>query len=134
MRWFVSKILTFETMRILLLIGTGSFIGGIGRFLLSQFVQAKIVQPFPAGTLIVNIIGCFVIGSVFGLGEKMHIPAEWRLFIMTGVCGGFTTFSAFGLETVSLLRDGQNLYAAAYVVSSLLLGALATFAGILIFK
>ncbi len=121
-------------MRILLLIGTGSFIGGIGRFLLSQVVQAKMAQPFPAGTLLVNIIGCFVIGSVFGLGEKMHIPAEWRLFIMTGICGGFTTFSAFGLETINLLRDGQNLYAAAYVVSSMLLGGLATFAGVLIFK
>jgi CrcB protein len=118
----------------LLLIGTGSFIGGIGRFLLSQFVQAKMVQPFPAGTLLVNIIGCFIIGSVFGLGEKMNIPAEWRLFIMTGVCGGFTTFSAFGLETVSLLRDGQNLYAATYIIASLLLGVFATLAGLLLFK
>jgi CrcB protein len=121
-------------MRILLLVGTGSFIGGIGRFLLSQFVQSKIGHPFPAGTLAVNIIGCLVIGIVFGLGERTHISAEWRLFIMTGICGGFTTFSAFGLETVNLLRDGQNLYAFIYITASLLLGIVATFTGILLLK
>ncbi|MCW5908221.1 MAG: fluoride efflux transporter CrcB [Chitinophagales bacterium] len=121
-------------MQLILLVGTGSFIGGVARFLLSQLLQSKISQPFPVGTLVVNIIGCLVIGSVFGLGEKTHISAEWRLFIMTGVCGGFTTFSAFGLETISLLRDGQHVYALTYIVASILLGLLATFGGMLLFK
>ncbi len=129
-----TKSITFEPMRLLLMIGTGSFIGGVLRFLISQFVQSKTPFAFPFGTLAVNIIGCFIIGTVFGMGEKAHLSAEWRLFIMTGVCGGFTTFSAFGLETVSLLRDGQTLFAFTYICSSLLLGLLATFGGLLLFE
>ncbi len=116
------------------MIGTGSFIGGVLRFLISQSVQSKTPFAFPFGTLAVNIIGCFVIGAVFGIGEKAHLSSEWRLFIMTGICGGFTTFSAFGLETVSLFRDGQTLYAFTYVLSSILLGLLATLSGILLFE
>ena len=94
-------------MRILLLIGTGSFIGGVLRYLLSQFIQTKFLSAFPFGTLGVNIIGCFTIGLVFALSERTNMSPEMRLFLATGICGGFTTFSAFSNETFSLMRDGQ---------------------------
>lgn len=121
-------------MRILLLVGLGSFIGGILRYTLAQFLQAKLSHPFPIGTLAVNVIGCFVIGAVFAYSAKYELAAEWRLFLMTGVCGGFTTFSAFGLETISLMHDGQQGMALFYVLTSLILGILAVSGGIFVFK
>ncbi len=121
-------------MKIAFLIGLGSFIGGICRYLSTQFIQNKFLSTFPYGTLWVNITGCFVIGLVFGLSEKTNLSPEWRLFLATGFCGGFTTFSAFSNETLGLLRDGQFWNAAWYVGASVMLGLIATFAGISIFK
>lgn len=121
-------------MKILFAIGAGSFIGGIFRYLLSQFVQSRILLVFPFGTLAVNIIGCFLIGLVYGISERGNMGAEWRLFLATGILGGFTTFSAFSYETVSLLRDGQLWYALAYISSSVIIGVLATFVAILVIK
>ena len=108
----------------------GSFIGGISRYLLSLFIQTKLTTSFPFGTLGVNIIGCFLIGLVFGLADKGGLSNEWRIFLATGIIGGFTTFSAFSNETVTLLRDGQFWYAAIYISASVMLGLLATFGGI----
>jgi CrcB protein len=121
-------------MRILLLIGTGSFIGGVLRYSISQFIQTKILSTFPFGTLGVNIIGCFVIGLVFALSERTNMSPEMRLFLATGICGGFTTFSAFSNETFSLMRDGQLFYASAYITSSVLFGVFATFIGYSVLK
>ena len=121
-------------MKLILAIGIGSFIGGIFRYLLSQFIQTKLVTSFPFGTLGVNIIGCFFIGLVFGLADKGNLTNEWRLFLATGLIGGFTTFSAFSNETITLLRDGQLWYAFAYIAASVLIGLLATFIGISIIK
>ena len=121
-------------MKIILAIGTGSFIGGVLRYLLSQFIQTKTLSTFPFGTLTVNILGCFFIGMVFGLSDKGNITPEWRLFLATGILGGFTTFSAFSNETVGMLREGQLWYATAYISSSVIVGLLATFIGIAISK
>ena len=121
-------------MKIIFAIGLGSFIGGVLRYLLSQFVQLKIVSAFPFGTFIVNVIGCFFIGLVFGLAEKGNLTNEWRLFLITGVLGGFTTFSAFSNETVALIREGNLWYASSYAASSIGIGLLATFLGISIAK
>lgn len=121
-------------MKIILAIGTGSFIGGIMRYLLSQAVQSKFLSAFPFGTLVVNILGCLLIGVVFGISERGNMTNEWRLFLATGLLGGFTTFSAFSNETVGLLRDGQFFYASAYVISSVVIALLATFLGISIIK
>ena len=123
-----------QQMKILLAIGTGSFIGGIFRYLLSQFIQAKFLSVFPYGTLSVNIIGCFLIGLVFGLADRGNLTQEWRLILATGFIGGFTTFSAFSNETVSMLRDGQLGYALVYIIASIVLGLAATFIGISIIK
>ncbi|MBA2761408.1 MAG: fluoride efflux transporter CrcB [Segetibacter sp.] len=121
-------------MKILLLIGTGSFIGGIFRHLLSQFIQTKLLSTFPFGTLGVNIIGCFVIGLVLALSEQTNMTSELRLFLATGICGGFTTFSAFSNETYLLFRNGQPGYAFVYITASVVLGVLATFIGYALIK
>lgn len=121
-------------MRIILLIGTGSFIGGILRYTISQIIQTKFLSAFPFGTLGVNVLGCFAIGLVFALGEKTNMSPEMRMFLATGICGGFTTFSAFSNETFSLMRDGQLLYASAYITSSVLFGLFATFIGYSLLK
>jgi fluoride exporter len=115
-------------------IGAGSFIGGISRFLLSKFVQDKVLFSFPLGTLVVNILGCLLIGIVYGWSERNGMSQEWRLFLATGTLGGFTTFSAFSNETVGMLRDGQFGYAGLYIGTSILLGVLATVLGIIIIK
>lgn len=121
-------------MKIILAIGTGSFIGGICRYLLSQFIQSRIVSAFPFATLSVNIIGCFLIGIVFGIGERTSINPEWRLFLATGILGGFTTFSAFSNETFGLIRAGEVFNASAYITASVFLGILATWIGYAILK
>ncbi|MGE5424160.1 MAG: fluoride efflux transporter CrcB [Syntrophothermus sp.] len=121
-------------MKTLLFIGTGSFIGGVSRYVLSRFVQAKVYTSFPYGTMLVNITGCFLIGMVFALSERGNLSADWRLFLATGILGGFTTFSAFSNETAGMLRDGQLAYAFYYVAGSILLGVVATFLGIIIIK
>ncbi len=121
-------------MKILLLIGTGSFIGGIFRHLLSQFIQTKLLSTFPFGTLGVNIIGCFVIGLVLALSEQTNMTSELRLFLATGICGGFTTFSAFSNETYILFRSGQLGYAIVYITASVVLGVLATLIGYALIK
>jgi CrcB protein len=118
----------------ILTIGTGSFIGGVFRYLLSLLIQSKTVSQFPLHTLIVNIIGCFLIGIVFGIFNKRQISYEWLLFLTTGVLSGFTTFSAFSNETIILFREGHISYALLYILSSVLLGLLATYIGYLIVK
>jgi CrcB protein len=121
-------------MQAMLIIGAGGFIGSVSRYLLSHLIQDRFFSSFPFGTLSVNIVGCFLIGLVFGLSERSNLSSEWRLFLATGIIGGFTTFSAFSLETVSLLRDAQYFHALGYVAMSVLLGVAATFFGILVLK
>lgn len=121
-------------MKMILIVGLGSFIGGILRYILSVLIQNRIQLVFPLGTFLVNVIGCFVIGVLFGLSERTAISVEWRLFFATGICGGFTTFSAFSLETMTLMRTDQLLYAGLYVVASVLVGVASTFLGYALFK
>jgi CrcB protein len=119
-------------MKLILFIGLGSFIGGVLRYLLSQFIQAKFLSTFPFGTLSINILGCLVIGVVVALSDRTSLAPEWRLFLATGFCGGFTTMSAFSNETFSMLREGQLWNAWAYVLASLILCVVATFIGFII--
>ena len=121
-------------MKLILAIGAGSFIGGILRYLLSQIIQSKFLVTFPFGTLTVNITGCFLIGLVYGFSDRGNLTPEWRLFLATGLLGGFTTFSAFSNETVAMLRDGQFGFATAYVSASVIVGIIASFTGILFTK
>lgn len=118
-------------MKILFAIGLGSFIGGVSRYLISGLVQAKTAGTFPFGTFTVNITGCLLIGIVYGFADKGQMSTDWRLFLATGILGGFTTFSAFSYETFDLLRNGHITTALSYVAASIFMGILATFTGFL---
>jgi CrcB protein len=119
-------------MKNILLVGFGGFIGSIARYKLGGLVLHLTMQEkFPFGTFAVNIAGCLVVGLLAGLTEKYELfGPEARLFLFTGLIGGFTTFSAFGLETVFLLRRGEPLIAATYIGASVLLGVAAIWLGI----
>jgi CrcB protein len=116
--------------RLLLIIGTGSFLGGVSRFLLSRLVQNIFLSSFPYGTFTVNILGSLLIGFLYGLSVKENIlTPEWRMFLTAGFCGSFTTFSTFIHENVALLRDGDFYHFAFYTGLSIFLGIIAVFLG-----
>jgi len=119
-------------MKSILLVGLGGFIGSVARYKLGGWVLHLTVQEkFPFSTFTVNVVGCLVVGVLAGLAERFELfGPEIRLFLFTGLLGGFTTFSAFGLETVFLLRRGELLVAAMYVGASVLLGITAVWLGI----
>lgn len=120
-------------LKVLLLIGSGSFLGGIARFLLSNFIKDSVLSAFPFGTFAVNILGCFLIGLFYGLsGRTAFIGPELRTFLTVGFCGGFTTFSTFANESVTLLKGGSVFYFAAYIGASVFLGVLAAYGGNLV--
>lgn len=122
-------------VKILLIIGTGSFIGGVLRYLISKLIQNSMISSFPFGTFVVNILGCFLIGVIYGLSERgNYISTEWKMFLTVGFCGGFTTFSTFANENVSMLRDGNFMSFAVYTSLSVFLGLSATYFGNLITK
>ena len=121
-------------MKAILIIGTGGFIGSVLRYLLSAVIHNKFISAFPYGTLSVNIIGCFVIGLILALAEKGNINADYRIFLVTGMCGGFTTFSAFSAETLGLFRTGETIQGFVYIAASVVLGVLATLLGFTLAK
>ena len=118
------------SFNLLFIVGTGSFIGGALRYLVSFPLMNKNPAGFPWGTLAVNLIGCFCIGILYGYAERWNFPKEWRLFLATGILGGFTTFSAFSNETVTMINNGQYTYAVSYILSSVLIGIGLTFLGV----
>jgi len=115
----------------LLLAGIGGFIGSALRYAATGYVQQLSRSPaFPYGTLAVNLIGCFLIGFLSQLAESRGLfTAEARTFVFIGILGGFTTFSAFGNETMNLWREGQNSLALANVAAHLVLGLGAVWVG-----
>ncbi|MDB5154944.1 MAG: hypothetical protein JWR54_3695 [Mucilaginibacter sp.] len=116
-------------------VAIGSVIGGVSRFLLQQFIQRRVESVFPYGTLVVNLLGCFVIGIVVGLADKGNLlSAQSRIFWATGICGGFTTFSSFINENHSMLQDGEILNTFTYISVSVVVGLIATALGILLIK
>lgn len=122
-------------MKIALLVGLGGGLGSIARYLSQRAVAMYLPIYFPFGTFLVNIAGCFLIGIFYGISEKANIfSPEVRLFLTTGFCGGFTTFSTFTLDGLMLLRDTQHIYFAIYVGLSVILGIAATFLGIALIK
>jgi CrcB protein len=98
-------------------------------------MQSSYPHAFPLGTFTVNILGCLLIGLIYGLSEKSPaITMGWRLFLAVGFCGGFTTFSTFANENLALLRDGEFFYFFLYTGLSVVLGITATFLGVIITK
>lgn len=111
-------------MNQVMLVALGGAIGSVARFKLSGLVlRYSLDWRFPFPTFTVNIIGCLVIGILAGLASREgFMSADMRVLLFTGLVGGFTTFSAFGLETMVLLREGHIGIAAAYVVASIVVG------------
>lgn len=120
-------------MKILLIIFFGGGLGSLARYAVNRWVAALITSSFPYGTFLVNITGCFLIGFLIFYTEHMGSSAiNWRLFLVTGFCGGYTTFSTFSWENVQLVTDQQIFTVLLYTLCSIVLGFLATYMGILI--
>ena len=115
----------------ILLVGLGGMIGSILRYL--TIINFKNLA-FPYGTLVVNVIGSFVIGIIAGMVMKNTISPEMRLFIATGICGGFTTFSAFSSECLQLINEHKYGLALLYVFVSFAIGITAALCGWLLTK
>jgi len=114
-----------------LLVGAGGFLGAIFRYALGGWVHNLLNNTsFPYGTLVVNAVGCLLIGFLSGLAESRALfGPEARLFFFIGILGGFTTYSSFAYETFSLARDAQNLAAILNVFAQLILGLLGVWYG-----
>lgn len=124
--------MNFKTI---LLIGIGGGIGSVARFLCYRYIQSIHTTAFPWGTFLVNITGCLLIGVFYAVSERGNVlTPEWRLFLTTGFCGGFTTFSAFAYENISLLKAGDFMHFSLYTVGSVVLGLAATYLGIAMVK
>ena len=116
-------------------VALGGALGSVGRFWLSGFVATRYGETFPMGTLVVNVSGSLVIGFLAALSapEGRWLPSPgFRPFLMIGVCGGYTTFSSFSLQTLNLLRDREWLYAGGNVLLSVALCMLAVWLGFLL--
>ena len=113
-----------------LIVGLGGFAGAACRYLVNSWVLKVSPQPFPFGTLTVNVVGCFLIGLFHGITDARDIAKpELRLFLVVGVLGGFTTYSAFGHDTFELIRSTRIISAAANVTAHITLGLLAVAIG-----
>jgi len=122
-------------LKMFLITGAGGFLGSGFRYLAQRLIAIYFPVSFPFGTLFVNVLGGFLIGIIYALGDKTKIlTPELRLFLAVGVCGGFTTFSTFSLDAFGLLNDRAYLYLTIYVISSVLLSISATIAGVWIIK
>lgn len=119
----------------ILAVALGGAAGSILRYLCQKWVSESYHHNFPLATFLVNIFGCLLIGILYALGEKGDILSpQTRLLLITGFCGGFTTFSTFAFENMNLLRIGDNFYFFLYAIGSVVLGIAAVYAGNLIIK
>ena len=114
----------------LLLVGAGGAAGSMARYGISYAVSKYIIHPFPVATFVINISGAFIIGLLFGLFGRHQMQESGYLLLASGFCGGFTTFSTFALENVSLLEKGLSLTAILYTGLSLIIGLLCCKMGI----
>ncbi|MBS1577958.1 MAG: fluoride efflux transporter CrcB [Bacteroidetes bacterium] len=119
----------------ILLVALGGSAGSVLRYLSQKFIGNLYIHPFPWGTLIVNITGCFLIGILWAvISRSISMSDEFRLLLMTGFCGGFTTFSAFTLESITLIKEQRLFLFSLYIITSVIVGLLATFAGMKLIK
>ena len=111
-----------DTIRNIIAVGAGSFIGGIARYLVSLAMKG-ISKGFPWATVLVNLLGCLIIGLLWGfLSRNASESTSWGLFLTVGLCGGFTTFSTFSKEALTMLQTGQIWGFASYIALSILAG------------
>ncbi|HLH97356.1 MAG TPA: fluoride efflux transporter CrcB [Xanthobacteraceae bacterium] len=116
-------------------VAIGGALGTIGRYWLSGLVADLVGETFPWGTLLINVSGSFIIGFfavLTGPEGRVFVPTTGRQFVMTGICGGFTTFSSFSLQTLNLVNDGEWVRAGGNIVFSVLLCLIAVWIGALL--
>ena len=122
-------------IKTLFYIGIGSFAGGVSRYLISKYVQNMTNSGFPIGTFMVNIIGCFIIGLLYGLFDRGNLMnTNLKLFLTVGFCGGFTTFSTFMGDNFQLIKAGNFFYCSVYMAASIICGYLFSFLGYSLIK
>ncbi len=118
----------------ILIVGSGSFLGGAARYLISSLMKGHSTS-FPWGTLTVNLAGCFLIGFMYALLSRyLTTSSNWFLLLITGLCGGFTTFSTFANESLSMIQNGNIWGFTAYICASIIGGILLTYLGYLLIK
>jgi CrcB protein len=119
-------------MKELIVVFIGSGLGGLVRFSLGKWVDSWHNTHFPFGTFIVNFFACLLLGFVIGLADhKQILSPTARMFLAVGFCGGFSTFSTFSNETLTLLQNGHNISLIIYTIGSITLCVIATFGGLL---
>jgi CrcB protein len=122
-------------IKTILYIAIGGAIGSVLRYLTSVFVNKYWANQFPLATLLTNVLGCLIIGLLIGLLEKNNLAnSNLKWFLITGFCGGYTTFSTFGYENYSLFQSNNSLLAFGYIALSILLGIFAVWLGLFIAK
>ena len=111
----------------------GAAAGGLARYVIGAAIMQRFGGRFPLGTLIVNVTGCFLIGVLMTIfSDRPAVHSNWRLLLVTGVLGGYTTFSSFGWETYQAIRDGNLLGGMANIMLSVFLGLVAVWCGALL--
>lgn len=122
-------------LKTILYIAIGGAVGSVLRFLTTLLVSKYWSNNFPLATFLVNIIGCFLIGLFVGYLAKNQLEdSNIKWFLVTGLCGGFTTFSAFGMENYNLFQNNNSLLAFGYIAASIILGLFAVWFGIFVSK
>lgn len=117
-------------MRLFWAVAIGAATGGVSRYYLASFIQQRAGPGFPVGTFVINITGSLLLGFLFRYAlQSGTVSEELRMFLTTGFCGGYTTFSTFSYDTLTLLHDGEYGRAGAYVVGSVVLSLIAVFIG-----